>query len=264
MAARAASEEAADRIVVLFGNRAPQMQVLQEDGSQISVPAEHLNQSVTRVELEPEIDDPKRVAHTLSTDNDLVLSLIARALPASAKRYAVVVQHLEHTLEVHSAGLRPTWVASDDSVVQRVLAEWFGCAEGEPVGLLTNAGRDALHSQHTTTGAQPAAFNFVAVTASTATPLVGDTTLPGEITTAGGGLLRAQGTVAHTSGTNTTTITKTLTANGSDALPVVLAQIGVLNASSAGTLGYHSALNSTATLNVSGDNTTITETLTIG
>jgi hypothetical protein len=76
--------------------------------------------------------------------------------------------------------------------------------------------------------------------------------------------VRAQATYAHTAGTNTSTLTKTFTANASDALPVTVAKIGVFNASSAGTMGYETLLNATATLTVAGDNVAITETVTAG
>jgi hypothetical protein len=44
----------------------------------------------------------------------------------------------------------------------------------------------------------------------------------------------------------------------------VLAKIGVLNALTVGTLGFEKLLSSTATLTVSGDSVTITETATVG
>lgn len=130
--------------------------------------------------------------------------------------------------------------------------------------LLTNAGRDGLHAQHLSTGAQPAAFNFVAFTANAVAPSAASTTLPGEIATAGGGLVRGQATYAHTTGTNTSTLTRTVTANASDVLPVTIAKQGVLNASSGGTLGYETLLNATATLSASGDSLTSTDTITAG
>lgn len=250
--------------VVLFGNDAPQMQEAQADGSAISVPAGHLNQSVTRAEMWVGFDDPAFVTHTLTTGNDRMLAMIGRQLDDSTRKYAVGVAEMEQIVAVHTAGAKPAWISSSDSAFAQVLATYFGCPVGEPIALLTNAGRDALHAQHMSTSAQPAAFNYVALTASTTSPAAGDTTLTGEITTAGGGLVRAQATYAHTAGTNTTTLTKTFTANGSDSLPVVLAQIGVFNASSVGTLGYHTAMSATASLAVSGDNVTLTETVTAG
>jgi hypothetical protein len=250
--------------VVLFGNTNPQMQVEQDDGSSISVPAAHLRQSVTRVEMRPEFDHPELVAHSLSTDNDRLLSMIARGLTDADKKYAVGLAELEQIVSVHAAGDKPAWVSSSDPAFATVLAAHFKCPVGEPVALLTFAGRDAIHAQHMSTSAQPASFNYMALTASVVAPATGDTTLTGEITTAGGGLLRAQATYAHTGGTNTSTLTKTFTANGSDALPVVIAQIGVFNATTVGTIAYHTALSSTATLSVSGDNVTVTETITAG
>lgn len=257
------------QIEVKFGNASPQMQVdvLDEDGKKIgtrSVPAKHLEHSVTAVHLWEGIDDAERVEHTLSTQNDRILGLIARGLRAEHRRFAVAISELEQIVAVHTGGASPRWVTSSDPDLQAALAEHFDCPPGEPTMLLTNGGRDALHAQHMGTSAQPASFNYMALTASTTAPAAGDTTLTGEITTAGGGLVRAQATYAHTAGTNTTTLTKTFTANGSDSLPVTIAQIGVFNASSSGTLGYHTALSATATLNVSGDNLTVTETVTAG
>jgi hypothetical protein len=134
--------------------------------------------------------------------------------------------------------------------------------------LLTTAGKDALHLQHlggSGAGAQPAQFQYMAIAnnATATTPAVGDTVLTGEITTAGGGLLRGQATYAHTGGASTTTLTRTFTANGSDSLPVTVSQDGIFNATSAGTMAYKSAITpSTATLSASGDSLTLTRTIT--
>lgn len=252
--------------------------MMQVDG--VSVPAEHINQSVTRVVFQDETIDPDFTAHTLSTQNDRVLSMIAKNL-GSSRRYAVAVNELEQILAVHSGGAPPRWVsvlvpedgspeaegfdATAASELEKAIASFYeGCTIGEPVALLTTVGRDALHSQHMNTAAQPASFNFMAVSANVTAPSAASTTLPGEITTAGGGLLRAQATYAHTASTNVTTLTKTFTANGSDSLPVTVAKIGILNASSVGTLGYETLLNATATLTTSGDNVAITESVTAG
>lgn len=111
-------------------------------------------------------------------------------------------------------------------------------------------------------GSRPAAGNYIALTANSTAPSAGDTTLTAEIATGGGGLIRATGTYAHTTGAATYTLTKTFTANGSDALPVTVAKVGVFNASSAGTLVFESLLSPTAVFSASGDNTTITVTVT--
>lgn len=133
--------------------------------------------------------------------------------------------------------------------------------------LRTNAGADhqarvMADTASTGTGSYAAA-NYIAVTANTTAPAAGDTTLTGEIATAGGGLLRAQAVYAHTNGTSTYTLTKTFTANGSDSLPVTLGKIGVFNASSAGSMVFTTLISPTATLSASGDAVTITETVTM-
>lgn len=141
---------------------------------------------------------------------------------------------------------------------------WDAALEDKQRYLLVNGGRDALFDQHFTTGAQPAAFNYIGLTATSTAPSASDTTLTGQITTASGGLVAAQATYAHTSGTSTATLTKTFTANGSDSLPVTIAQVGVRNASgTGGTLGTRTLLSSTATLSSSGDALTITMTFTL-
>lgn len=257
-------------MIVLFGNPNPQMQT-----SGVSIPAAHLNQSVTRVEFWDGIDDQEFVDRTLSTDNDRGLRDLARSLPADHRRFAVALHELGQVVDVHSPGSRPDWIASDDTLLAQAAAAYFGCPVEQlreedgrqiagPTALLTNGGRDGLHAQHLATSAQPAAFNYVGLTANSVAPAAADTTLTGEIATAGGGLIRGQATYAHTAGTNTSTLTKTFTANGSDTLPVTVAKVGVFNASTAGTLGYEDLLSSTATLSVSGDSVTVTFTLTAG
>jgi carbon monoxide dehydrogenase subunit G len=128
--------------------------------------------------------------------------------------------------------------------------------------MLTNAGKDFISAQVGGAGGTATAA-YVALTANSTTPAVGDTTLTGEITTASGGLIRALGTYAHTAGTSTYTITKTFTVNGSDSLPVTVAKVGLLTASSSGTLVFSTLLSPTATLSASGDTLTITQTVTL-
>lgn len=255
--------------VVRLGNMAPMMQVPKRVSVEgvlewQSVPAPHLSVSVTTVGMREGFDDEAEVDLALSTNNDRMLDMIGRLLGDEHRRYAIGVAEVESIMGTHS-GAAPAWVVvDDDPEFEAALAEHFRCARGEPMALLTNAGRDALHAQHLSTSAQPASINYIALSANATAPSAASTTLPGEITTGGGGLLRAQATYAHTTGTNTSTLTKTFTANGSDSLPVTLAKIGVLNAASVGTLGYETLLNATATLSAVGDSVTITETVTAG
>jgi hypothetical protein len=104
---------------------------------------------------------------------------------------------------------------------------------------------------------------FVGLTATAGAPASGDTTLSGEITTVGGGLIRKIAPTAHTAGTNTTTLTPVFTANGTDSLPVTIAKIGVSQSLLSAALQlFQTLLNATATLTASGDQLTITETIT--
>lgn len=266
---------AKEQTIVKLGNSAPLVQERQQtsvdpDGNpvfgNVGVLAKHMQQSVTTVEMWPGFDAAETVENATSTDNDRILSMIHRALPDQFKKFAVGIHELEQIFSVHSAHSKPAWVTSNDPEFAEAIGHHFGIPVGESTMLLTTAGRDALHAQHMSTSAQPASFNYMGLANSgtATTPLVGDTTLTGEITTAGGGLIRAQATYAHTGGTNTTTLTKTFTANGSDSLAVTISQMAIFNASTAGTMAYKTALSSSATLNVSGDSLTITETVTGG
>lgn len=241
---------------VLFGNDAP----LMVDGSA----AGHLTVSVTRFDMAPDYNDSEVAANALGTNNDRLVTLIGRSLKTDDKRFVIGIHEIEGVWNVHS-GSAPSWVSCpDDEDFERVLADYFGCARGEPVALLTNGGRDALHAQHLSTSAQPAAFNYIGLTANTTAESASDTTLTAEITTAGGGLIRAQATYAHTTGTNTSTLSKTFTANGTDTLPVTIGKAGAFNAATSGTLAYEKLLTTTATLNASGDNVAVTWTITAG
>ena len=139
-----------------------------------------------------------------------------------------------------------------------VYTEWE-CLANQIHNLLTNAGKDYFHNQdYVNTGAGGVGVNFIALTESTITPAVTDTTLTGEITT--NGLARAGGTPTHTAGTNTTTITKTFTATGS--FTSVLAS-ATFNASSAGTMAHIANFSTGSGTMISGDQLAVTWTQTL-
>lgn len=251
---------------VLFGNSRPHMLVKREERV-VAVPHPYLKQSVTSMEMWQGFDDSDTVELTLSTDNDRKLLGVAALLGDEHRKYAIGVHEVEQMFQTHSGGAKPDWVDSNDEGFARALAHYYGCHLGQPVATVVNVGRDAVHQQVFTTGTQPAAFTYLALSASTGAITTGDTTLPGEITTTG--LARAQGSVAHTTGTNVTTVTKTFTAVGADVAggAVVVSQVSVFNAAGppvAGTMWSRSSLSSTATLTVAGDNVTVTETANIG
>ena len=124
--------------------------------------------------------------------------------------------------------------------------------------LETNAGKDWRAGIMGSASGSPA--NYVGLTANATAPAAGDTTLTAEIATAGGGLIRKQGTYAHTAGTASFTLTTTFTANGTDVLPVTIAKRGVFTAATSGTMSYEALVSPTATLSASGDQLTLTDT----
>jgi hypothetical protein len=112
-------------------------------------------------------------------------------------------------------------------------------------------------------GSPPACF--VGLSANATGVGAGDTTLTAEITTVGGGLIRKIAPLAHTSGAATCTLTPVFTANGTDALPVTIAKIGI-SPSILSTVNdlFLTLLGTTATLSLSGDQLTVTDTVTLG
>ncbi|MGH3985748.1 MAG: hypothetical protein ACRDTZ_00315 [Pseudonocardiaceae bacterium] len=108
-------------------------------------------------------------------------------------------------------------------------------------------------------GAAPAFF--MALTANSTAPAASDTTLAGEITTAGGGLIRRKAVYAHTTGSATYTLTGSYTVNGSDIIPVTIAKGGIFTSITAGIMEFETLLNATATLSAVGDPLTVTWTV---
>lgn len=126
----------------------------------------------------------------------------------------------------------------------------------------TNAGTDFQAAQMGGTGST-ATGSFIATTANVTAPSAADTTLTGEYVVAGSGLLRASATYAHSAGVASYTLSKTFTGTGSDTYPSTVGKIGVLTASSGGTLVFETLLTAVATLNAVGDSVAITETVSI-
>jgi hypothetical protein len=128
--------------------------------------------------------------------------------------------------------------------------------------LRTAAGRDfqsrVMGDTASTGTGSYAAANYIALTESSTAPADSDTALSGELVDSG--LARAQATYAHVAGANTYTLTKTFTSGTATARTP--AKIGVLNASSGGTLVFTTLITNPPPLQL-GDSITITETVTI-
>lgn len=123
--------------------------------------------------------------------------------------------------------------------------------------LITNAGRDYLHLQgYGSTGLGANGLNYIALSNDTVTETVASTTLSNEITL--NGLGRAQGTYAHTAGTNTTTIARVFTATGAQSAQ----KAALFTAAAAGTMNH--VLGFTQRSLINGDTLSLTFTITLG
>lgn len=106
---------------------------------------------------------------------------------------------------------------------------------------------------------------FMALTANAGAPAASDSVLTGEIVTASGGLVRKVCVYGHTTAAASYTLTAVFTANGSDTLPVTVAKMGIFNTftGATGVMCFETLLTpTTATLSASGDQLTVTETVT--
>jgi hypothetical protein len=129
--------------------------------------------------------------------------------------------------------------------------------------LKTNAGNDVQARQMASAGAAASAtavLKWMGLTANVTGPAAGDTTLAAEIVTAG--LTRQAAALAHTTATNTYTVTGTFTAQAGD-VPITVGKMGVFDALAAGNLGFTTLVSPTATLSAAGDVLTVTQTVTM-
>lgn len=123
--------------------------------------------------------------------------------------------------------------------------------------VISTAGRDFLHQQgYKETGLGSVGLCYIGLSNDSLTETSASTTLSTEITT--NGLARAIGTFAHTAGTNTSTISKTFTATGTQSAQ----KAALFTAASSGTMNH--ALSFTQRNLVNGDTLAVTFTITLG
>lgn len=163
---------------------------------------------------------------------------------------------------------RIAWPSATAHIVHRRPTRWLvdgspdpdsyvTVGEGRATNVITTVGRDFLHTQgYATSGIGANGLNYIALSNDTLTETSASTTLSNEITL--NGLGRAQGTVAHTTGTAVTTVQKVFTATGTQSAQ----KAALFNASSSGTMCH--ALSFTQRNLVNGDTLTITFTITLG
>lgn len=111
-----------------------------------------------------------------------------------------------------------------------------------------------------------APYWYMALTANATAALATDTTLTGEITTSGGGLIRKLATYAHTAGAASYSLAATYTVNAADVtagLPVTINKIGIFNTlpGATGRMQFETIPNAPATLSALNDQVTITDTI---
>jgi hypothetical protein len=180
-------------------------------------------------------------------------SLTATATPFVASAY------IGHIVVTTAAAMAYGVITANTTSVLTV-DQWY--ALGSPGGAATTT-----PTSTTTYAILPgnAPYWYMALTANNSAVVSTDTTLTGEITTAGGGLIRKLATYAHTTGASSYSLAATFTANGSDSLPVTVAKIGIFNTltGATGRMQFETLLSATATLSASGDSVTITDTVSL-
>ena len=109
---------------------------------------------------------------------------------------------------------------------------------------------------------QPAPAKYMALTTDNTAPAAGDTSLASEITANSGLARTVVGTLSYNSGTKVTTLANTFTA-AATGLPITVKKFGVFNASSAGTMVTSDVFSADAVMSASGDQLTVTKTITM-
>ena len=105
---------------------------------------------------------------------------------------------------------------------------------------------------------------FMGISANASAVGSGDTTLVGEITTVGGGLIRKIAALTHSASASTGTVVAVFTANGTDSLPQTIHKMGISNSLLSTVINLlQTVLNADATITTSGDQLTITDTITL-
>ncbi len=124
--------------------------------------------------------------------------------------------------------------------------------------IVTNGGRDQLHLQgYGTSGLATNGLNYMGLSNDATAPDPTDTSLTGELS--GNGLNRAQGSVSHTVGTNTTQVQKVFTYTGASQS---VQKAALFNLASGGVMAHE--VQFTQRTLATNDTLTITYTITLG
>lgn len=186
-------------------------------------------------------------------------TLTATATPFVASAY------IGHIVVASTSGVLAYGVVTANTTSVLTVDQWY--APASPGGAATTT-PGAACTYVLLPGNAP--YWYMALGATNTAPGNTQTTLAGEITTAGGGLIRKLATYAYTAavgsgGTNPYTLTGTFTGNGSDSYPVTAFNVGLFNTKTGATgrMMFNTALSASATLSASGDAVTVTSTITV-
>jgi len=239
---------------------------------------------------DPRSDNPEKVRYRPAQGQRITQVAIPEGMTLNDAFQSAVRMIAYHIAE----GEKPTWIDSDNQVLERMLKEHFGVKGLRPkewgadtganlvprmadvmatlmapallaafmLSLRTNAGRDFtcnVMGNGAAAGAGTGSMrpaDYMGLTSDATAPNAANTILTAEI--GSGSLVRAQAMYAHTSGTASYTLTKTFTSDQ----PVTVAKLGIFNAPTGGTMVFETMLNEPAPLQ-SGDQLALTETVTL-
>jgi hypothetical protein len=177
---------------------------------------------------------------------------LAEGLPYPGAVARIV--HMRPKVDAWGVPLATRWL--DENTVDPETVDVL--SDEEIHNVITTVGRDFLHQQgYATSGLGANGLNYIGLSNDALTETTASTTLSNEI--AANGLTRAQGTVAHTTGTNTTTVAKTFTCATA---PQAAQKAALFTAVAAGTMNH--ALSFTQRSLQIGDTLAVTFTITLG
>lgn len=281
-----------------LGNPVPHVPI-NKDGEMVGSRLADVGPSVSEAHWQPEISDALiahvdavRVAIELEgLERFHVRTLKAVLMGEHAEDWELAAGHVYYAVEGH-ARAGASWVATEHIELEEALSLILG-AERAPVGtsaalklarfdaegtdeilaglrgptnLKMETGVELIAQNSFGEAAQVPAAQWVGITANSEAPAHTNTALAGEVTTAGGGLVRKKATIVFTKATGVQTVTVTITANSTDALPLKAEKFGVFNKAKAseGTnvMVIETKLSSSVEYKAELDNMTLTDTLT--
>jgi hypothetical protein len=212
----------------------------------------------------PGQDQPAPEASAITRPPEIPPAVLKKKKGKNMKHATALLGLLLASLACLSGAPRPETVPMRDVNVHIVAAHPDGSVfyDESIHNLRTTGGADWQANAMSATSGQPAAADYIALSNDATAPAAGDCgagssacSIASEISS--NGLARAVASFAHTSGTNTYTLSHTFTATASQSAQ----KAGVFNASSSGTMVFEAAFTQVNLGN--GDTVTVTWTVSI-